>query len=207
MVTKVDRSDPMSTSPSRSTRFLTGLATVMLVVGVAFGAFAVVGAFFGFGPGGDEVGVHTEVSTATFPDPPAGEIVDDDVDVAVRIRDATDEQHRLALGRDLPSGLLVLAALWLLRQVLRSVRDGDPFNEDNVRRLRALAFVVLVGVPVALFVSSVFASELASNAGLDSSGAQFSLPGNAVLGGLALFVLAEVFASGVRLRDDLEGTV
>jgi hypothetical protein len=197
----------MPATPSRSTRFLTGLATVMLVLTLALGTFAVVGVLFGFGPGGDDVAVHTQVSTASVPDPPAGEIVDDDVDVTVRIRDATDQQHRLALGRDLPSGFLVLAALWLLRQILRSVRAGDPFVEDNVRRLRALAFVVLLGVPVALFVSSAFASELAANAGLDSSGVEVSLPGNALLGGLALFVLAEVFASGVRLRDDIEGTI
>ena len=33
------------------------------------------------------------------------------------------------------------------------------------------------------------------------------MPGNAFLGGLAVLVLSEVFAQGVRMRDDLEGTV
>jgi hypothetical protein len=34
-----------------------------------------------------------------------------------------------------------------------------------------------------------------------------ALSANALLGGLAILVLAEVFAAGVRLRSDLEGTV
>jgi hypothetical protein len=35
----------------------------------------------------------------------------------------------------------------------------------------------------------------------------FSLPGNLLLAGLGAFILAEVFAQGLRMREDLEGTV
>ena len=103
--------------------------------------------------------------------------------------------------------MVVVAVVWLLRGLLRSVRDGDPFTEANVRRLRTLALVVLIGVPLAGFLGSIFAGELATSAGLASRGTQLILPGTAFLGGLATFVLAEVFTAGVRLRDDLEGTV
>jgi hypothetical protein len=197
----------MGYEPTRATRFLAGLATLLLGLGVVFAAVAAVGAIVGFGPGGDEIAVRTRVSTLSVPDPAAGEVVTDDVDLVVKVVDASDTQHRLALGRDVPAGLVVIAALWLLRGLLRSVRDGDPFDAANVRRLRALAVVVLAGIPAALLVSSWFADELADRLGLQGSGVEVSLPGNALLGGLALFVLAEVFASGVRLREDLEGTV
>jgi hypothetical protein len=41
----------------------------------------------------------------------------------------------------------------------------------------------------------------------DVGTAGFSLPAGAMLGGLGAFVLAEVFAHGVRLREDVEGTI
>jgi hypothetical protein len=39
------------------------------------------------------------------------------------------------------------------------------------------------------------------------SEAGFSLPGGLMLGGLGAFILAEVFAFGLQLREDVEGTV
>lgn len=197
----------MTHPPTRSTRFLTALSTLLLVVSIGFGVFLLVGAVAGFGPSGDEVAVHTQVDAEHVVDLPEGAVSPDDVEVTVRVRDASQEQHRWAAARDLVPGVLVVVAVWLLRGLLRSVRDGDPFTERNVRRLRALALVVLIGVPLAVFLSSIFAGELATSTGLDSPGTQLTLPGNAFLGGLATLVLAEVFAAGVRLRDDLEGTI
>jgi len=196
-----------SHTPTRSTRFLAGLATLLLVATIAFGVFLLVGAVAGVGPNGHEVAVHTEVDAERVADLPKGTVAPDHLDLVVRVRDATPEQQRWAAARDLVPGALVVAILWLLRGLLRSVRDGDPFTEANARRLRSLALVVLIGVPVAGFLSSVFASELATSAALNGPGTRLTLPGNAFLGGLALFVLAEVFAAGVRMRADLEGTV
>ena len=197
----------MIRTATRSTQLLTGLATLLLVGSIAFGAFLVVGAVFGFGPSGHDLGIHTEVAAARVVDLPTGAIAPEHVDVIVRVRHATTEQIRWIAARDLAPGVIVVAAIWLLRALLASVRDGDPFTERNVTRLRALGFVILIGVPLATFVSSLCAGELATSAGLKGPGTVLSLPGNAFLGGLALFVLAEVFAAGVRLRDDLEGTV
>jgi hypothetical protein len=91
--------------------------------------------------------------------------------------------------------------------LLQSVRDGAPFTEANVRRLRALGLIILIGVPLATLVASWCASELAGTAHLPSAGIQLSMPGGAFVGGLGVFVLAEVFAAGVHLRDDLDGTI
>ncbi|MDX6226438.1 MAG: hypothetical protein QOE64_2814, partial [Frankiales bacterium] len=112
-----------------------------------------------------------------------------------------------AAGRDLTYVALLLVGLWLLRRLLRSVRDRDPFTEDNVKRLRALALLILIGFPLARLVASLFEGELASSAGFLHHGLRLSLTGSALIGGLAAFALAEVFAAGVRMRVDLEGTV
>jgi hypothetical protein len=195
------------TEPTRSTRFLAGLATVLLIGAVIVGAVLLVGTIGGFGPNGHEVAVHTTVPASRVSRLPKSTVTASDVKVLVRVKHATKQQQRWASARDLVAVVLVGAILWLLRGLLRSVRDGDPFVDANVRRLRELALLVLIGIPVAGVLTSMFASQLADSAGLHSGGTQVSVPGNAFLGGLALFVLAEVFASGVRMRADLEGTV
>jgi hypothetical protein len=197
----------MTHAPTRSTQFLTSLSTLLLVLSIGFGVFLLVGAVAGFGPNGGAVAIHTEVDGERIVDLPRGAMRPDHVDVTVRVGDASRAQLRWAAARDLAPGAVVVAAIWLLRGLLKSVRGGDPFTETNVRRLRALALVVLIGVPLATYVGSIFAGALATSAGLNGPGTQLTLPGNAFLGGLATFVLAEVFAAGVRLRDDLEGTI
>jgi len=195
------------TTSTGPTRFLTGLATLLLIVAAGFGIFLLIGALVGFGPNGHEVGVHTQLSGSHVAGLPRGALPPDDFDVIVRVRDASASQIRWVAARDLAPGLLVVAALWLLRQLLVSVRDGDPFTDANVRRLRVLGLILLAGVPLATLLASWCASELAGSAHLPSAGIQLSIPGGVVLGGLGTFVLAEVFAAGVRLRADLEGTV
>jgi len=192
---------------TRPTRFLAALATLFLVVDGLFGAYLIVGAVWGVGPDGHAVGIHTAVPLDKLSGLPRGTISPNHVSVLVRIGDATRSQIRWAAGRDVPLALLIIVGLWLLRKLLISVRDGEPFVRRNAVRLRALAFLVLVGVPVARLISSVCESKLASSAGLTSRGASFSLPGEAVVAGLVILVLGEVFAAGVRMREDLEGTV
>lgn len=189
------------------TKFLTGLATLMLIVAAGFGLYLLVGAAFGVGPDGHDVGIHTRVAGSRLTGLPQRSLPPNDLDVIVRVSDASSSQIRWVAARDLAPGALIIGALWLLRGLLVSVRDGVPFTETNVRRLRALGLIILVGVPLATLFSSWCASELAATAHLPSKGLQLSMPGGAFVGGLGVFVLAEVFAAGVRLRDDLEGTV
>src|SRR4051794_5899056 len=156
----------MAGAGTRSTRILTAIATLLLLVSVAFGTFLVVGLIAGIGPNGHEVAVHTQVDGAHVVGLPRGSIPPDHVDVLVRVRHADRQQLAWAVGRDLVPLVVVVTAIWLVRRLLRSVRDGDPFTETNVRRLRLLALVVLIGAPLAIFVSSMFASALARSADL-----------------------------------------
>ncbi|MCA1690981.1 MAG: DUF2975 domain-containing protein [Actinobacteria bacterium] len=129
------------------------------------------------------------------------------VPVTVRIEDARPNQVFVALGRDLIAVSLVVVMLWLLRLLSRSVRDGDPFTAANVRRLRAIGFLLVVGAPIATLASRACDQWLASTSTVGELGSGFTLPGAGPVAGLGVFVLAEVFAHGARLRADVEGTV
>jgi Protein of unknown function (DUF2975) len=193
--------------PSWTAGFLYRLSILLLVFTAGFGLFVVAGAILGFGAGGNDVAVHTTVDADRVDELPPGTVGPDTFDVVVRVRDASAEQLRWFAIRDLPPGIVVIVVLWLIRGLLKSVRDGDPFVARNVTRLRILAGVVLIGIPLANLLTSIFAGELAASADLVGPPLQLALPGNALLGGLAILVLSEVFAEGLRLRADLEGTV
>jgi hypothetical protein len=113
-----------------------------------------------------------------------------------------------------PMDLLIVGVIWLLRRVALTtvapgISAGDPFIKANVWRLRIVAGLILI-TPIVSFWSQVAVWEL-----IDSS-----LPGGLLLmwydasmmpvqfgTGVLLFVISEVFAAGVRLREDVEGLV
>jgi hypothetical protein len=108
------------------------------------------------------------------------------------------------------AGLVLLFGLWQLRELVGSVREGNPFVTANVRRLRILGWILLLGYPIAQFLMGGINEWILSTAGPDIPGVQpvydpFSLI--AVFGGLCLLVLGEVFAHGIELREDVEATV
>jgi Protein of unknown function (DUF2975) len=126
----------------------------------------------------------------------------------VVVRDPTPAQY----GWDLvPSVLLlVLAAVvaWLLLGVARSLRAGDPFTPRNALRLRTLSILLIVGGTfVPIFQSIAFEGVL--DPLLPSGPRTWTLQLQLwpVLSGILVGFLAEVFARGARLREDVEGLV
>lgn len=107
---------------------------------------------------------------------------------------------------------VVVATAYLLWRVVRSLREGDPFNRRNARRLTAAALIVMIGGTavgvVDAMVGLVFSTEAADALGEGSavtSGAEISFLPIAI--GLVLGVLAEVFRRGAAMREELEGLV
>jgi len=91
-----------------------------------------------------------------------------------------------------------------LSRIVRSVRDGDPFSAGNAARLRTIAWALLGLELLHLLVVAIASAVSTREVPLHLDG------GVTVTGWLAvmlLFVLAQVFREGTRLRDDLEGTV
>lgn len=94
-----------------------------------------------------------------------------------------------------------------LRAIVCTVEDGDPFIPDNAERLRAMAWlsviIQLLSLPVGVVGSLL--EKATSEAGSVNIDAEFLT--NGLLLALVLFILARVFRTGAKMREDLEGTV
>jgi hypothetical protein len=95
---------------------------------------------------------------------------------------------------------IVHTILRRLLAIVDTVRGGDPFILDNVRRLNVIAWSVLALEVLRMMVMAIAAAVWEPGR---LGGFTFA-PWLAVL---LLFVLAGVFAHGARMRADLEGTV
>jgi Protein of unknown function (DUF2975) len=100
-----------------------------------------------------------------------------------------------------PIAFLVFSRL--LRTV-ESVRAGEPFTVDNARRLRTIAWALLGLELLHICVVAIASAISTKEAPLCITG-NFDLTGWLAI--LLLFVLAQVFLEGTRMREDLEGTV
>ena len=91
-----------------------------------------------------------------------------------------------------------------LLQIVNSVRAGEPFTVENAGRLKAIGWALLalelLHICVVAIASAVSTKEVPVNIS-----SNFSLTGWLAI--LLLFVLAQVFLAGARMRADLEGTV
>jgi hypothetical protein len=91
-----------------------------------------------------------------------------------------------------------------LLRIVESVRTDEPFTIDNAGRLRTIAWALLglelLHIGVVAIASAVSTKEMP----LRING-NFDLTGWLAI--LLLFVLAQVFLAGTRMREDIEGTV
>ena len=139
---------------------------------------------------------------------PPGVRLTDDPPITVEVRDPSATQLLLSTATAVGPFLLLAGALWLPRGLARSVKKGGPFGRANTQRLRRLGFLLVVGAPVVelvnwalrLSLSNTLPEPLTVTTG-------FSFPFALLLAGLGAFVLAEVFAHGARLREDVEATI
>ena len=124
----------------------------------------------------------------------------------------TDQDVGRTPGDWLVSGTVAMATLalgltWLiinrLRKIFAALVSGDPFDPANVRWLRtigaALAGIELTGIILPLLAPRGPAESL----GMEGP----NIDVTAWLGVLIVFILAEVFREGARMRDDTRMTV
>jgi len=108
----------------------------------------------------------------------------------------------------LAAGVFVLIYRFanLLRRIVDTVGDGDPFIPDNADRLNHMAWLVIgvqaLSIPIgalgAWLAMHIKDAQIDIDAGLDING---------VLLAVVLFILARVFRRGADMREELEGTV
>jgi len=95
----------------------------------------------------------------------------------------------------------VLVIVGRLRRIFVTLTAGDPFHPDNVRRLRFIG-IVLAALE---FGRYLFRGATALLPGIDGASYSFNL--TSWFSVLVVFVLAEVFREGARLRSEAELTI
>lgn len=125
---------------------------------------------------------------------------------------------RAVLRSPLIPALFAVAALYVgglvfivgrLRRVFATLTQGDPFRPENVRRLRLIGFMLggleLLSYLVRAAVRWAERTQVAENLELQSGGQGFNP--TIWFAVLVVFVLAEVFREGARLRREAELTI
>jgi hypothetical protein len=106
----------------------------------------------------------------------------------------------LVAGGLYTAGILVIVGR--LRRIFVTLTAGDPFHPDNVRRLR---FIGLVLAALELGRYLFWGASAWILPGVDTDRQVFSL--TTWFSVLVVFVLAEVFREGARLRSEAELTI
>ena len=91
-----------------------------------------------------------------------------------------------------------------LRKIFRTLTLGDPFQPDNVRRLRQIGLILAVVTGGVWLAQGLVAARLAPGV-MEPQGISDLL--TPVFSILVVFVLAEVFREGARLRRESELTI
>ena len=91
-----------------------------------------------------------------------------------------------------------------LLRIVESVRTGKAFTIDNAGRLRTIAWAMLGLELLHICVVAIASVVSTKEVPLRMNG---NIHVTAWLAILMLFVLAQVFLEGTRMREDLEGTV
>jgi hypothetical protein len=96
----------------------------------------------------------------------------------------------------------VLIIVGRLRRIFSTLTAGDPFHPDNVRRLRFIG-LVLAGLELGRYVFWGVSAGLLDGVNAEKQGLSLTTWFSV----LVVFVLAEVFREGARLRREAELTI
>ncbi len=122
------------------------------------------------------------------------------------------QRGRLFIVHGLLLILGIVVLLWLateLQRILRTVRDGKPFASSNASRVRRIAWIVMASELVRatiVYLENSYAATHFTGEGLRFvSRPDFNVA--AIIEGLIILVIAEVFRVGTRLDEDQSLTV
>lgn len=101
----------------------------------------------------------------------------------------------------------VVLGAWLLLRLVQSIELGQPFVAASAQALRLLSMIVLVGSLAVALCTGVADAVVTQRALRDVVSFGFTVPFVAVIAAFLILALAEAFAQGVRLQDDVEGLV
>ncbi|MHA7873052.1 MAG: DUF2975 domain-containing protein [Hyphococcus sp.] len=119
--------------------------------------------------------------------------LDIDGDVTVEAGDYLEIAHHFV------TFAVMLFVVNRLLEILKTLRFGSPFVKENADRFRGLGYALLIGEGAKFAFSFM---SLILNAELDTNSSIISW-----LSIIAVFVLAEVFREGARMKEEQDLTV
>ena len=119
------------------------------------------------------------------------------------------------LGMALIAVALGVVARFLvyLLDIINSVARGEAFTVRNAQRIKAMAWISLIGMPLGFFIGGALGRVVhlvgprEADAGLRFETFDGGFSAAQILMTLLLFVLARLFAQAAAMRDEIEGTV
>jgi hypothetical protein len=202
----------MDPTPSRAVRTAYIALTILFWLTVVGGLLVVSHRMFGLLQDASRLSIPAGLAL----DVPLPETVEraGPLPVTVDLLRPTPAQRLLAAAPAFVWWALTLGIVWLVRGIARTATHGDPFRSANVVRLRWLGVLFLLGYPLAVIADRAFTDRLFAS-GVDTGG---PLPGEivtdlplvsgpAIVAGLSMLALSEIFAYGARLRADVDATI
>lgn len=127
----------------------------------------------------------------------------------VVVDDPTVWQRMADLVPGVLMALLIVGCVVLLQRVLRHIVAGEPFAPGQVTRLRLVAFLLGLGMPIVIATEFVAGGVLLGSVDLGGMNiiAAIDFPWLMLAAGMVVALLAEAFKSGAALRDDVSGLV
>lgn len=124
----------------------------------------------------------------------------------------------IAVGAELwaifiPMIIIILTLTFYLlnqfRLIVRSVIKGDPFNDENPRRLKILGCFLTLAGPIEGLIGYTFTKPYAARMIIEGAkvSAYLDLHLRTVFSGLLILALAWVFESGIKMRKEQELTI
>jgi hypothetical protein len=208
----------MATKPRRLTAFLTVLidiawyaAIVLLVLSVAMLAIAPF-----VNPPDVEIGLSVPAAFRLVPS--AHTVPGVSGAENVRIINARGDlrfspRNRVVVANAAVFLIIVFAAgIWVLGQlrgVFRTLRAGQPFVPANAVRIRRIAYAVILSELAHVVISYAVTRYVMTNFSLDGVlfETRLEMDGMAIVYGLIILVIAEVFREGTRLDQDQSLTI
>ena len=130
----------------------------------------------------------------------------------LRAPGSTVSEQLLSRGDSAILGLSVGAGALLVRRLLLSIAEGEPFRQGNAARIAGIAALTAGGSIGAALTPGLAGGLVLERLGLDGAespvvATEFSYPMSALLVALLLLAVAEAFRKGTELAQDVDGLV
>jgi DUF2975 family protein len=200
---------------TRGLQLVTTVAAIGAAIAVLFWLATIAFYLLQRASGSSDVTVGATLPSARLVDPvPPAQGLADNVSfttgdsLSVAIHRPEPAQYLLAVMERLPTLVVYALFFTLLTLLVRAARRDNPFTTPIARKLRGLGALLLLGTLAAALVESLAQGWLTAEL-LPTHGFVFDydLPTGAVIGGIGMLAIAEIVRRGVRMREDLEGTV